>query len=146
MLIETILVEPCSSVSSGRVDSRVTVTTQTSEDIQLHHTSEILFEFQYQLLLIFKMADFFKLEINFSSNSISNLTSSYIEDMTPHERGGLVVILDMGLAILSIIMNLVVISGIREREKMNMYHILLANLCISNLISAVLVTIEYFGL
>ena len=85
------------------------------------------------------MADVFKLEINFSSHSISNATSTYLEDLTPHEKGGLVVILDMSLTILSIIMNLVVISGIREREKMNMYHILLANLCISNLISAVLV-------
>ena len=50
------------------------------------------------------------------------------------------VILDMFLAVISVIMNLVVISAIRERPKMNMIHILLANLCMSNLVSSVLVS------
>ena len=61
-------------------------------------------------------------------------------DWSPHERGGLVVIVDMFLAVISVVMNLIVISAIRERPKMGMVHILLANLCMSNLVSSVLVS------
>ena len=66
-----------------------------------------------------------------------------IRDWSPHERGGLVVIVDMFLAIISVVMNLIVISAIRERPKMGMVHILLANLCVSNLISSVLVSFRW---
>ena len=64
----------------------------------------------------------------------------FLRDWSPHERGGLVVIVDMFLAVISVVMNLIVISAIRERPKMGMVHILLANLCMSNLVSSVLVS------
>ena len=76
------------------------------------------------------------LELNITD--MTNLTT--MMDANAQEQGGLVVILDMSISVLSVIMNLVAISAIREKESMNMFHILLANLCISNLISSVLVS------
>ena len=108
------------------------------------------------------MSNWFLLELNITEpmKHVTNLSTSYfgsyryfcgfwrdilmmdvtIRDWSPHERGGLVVIVDMFLAIISVVMNLIVISAIRERPKMGMVHILLANLCVSNLISSVLVS------
>ena len=51
----------------------------------------------------------------------------------------MVVITEMLLSVVTVITNLVTISAIREQDNMNMFHILLANLTISNLVSSVLV-------
>lgn len=62
--------------------------------------------------------------------------------LSQQEQGGIVVIIDMLLSVVTVITNLVTISAIREQEHMNMFHILLANLTISNLVSSVLVTMH----
>ena len=60
--------------------------------------------------------------------------------LSPLERGGVVVITDMSLAVCSVVVNLIVITGIKEREAtMGMFNLVLVNLCLSNLTSAVLV-------
>ena len=61
--------------------------------------------------------------------------------LSQQEQGGVVVITDMLLSVVTVITNLVTISAIREQDTMTMVHILLANLTISNLISSVLVNI-----
>ena len=55
-------------------------------------------------------------------------------------QGGLVVVLDMTITVFSVIANLVVITSIREKEEMLAVEVslLLANLCASNLLSAIL--------
>ena len=78
----------------------------------------------------------FFLDVNFTS--ATNMSESY--SITPQDQGGIVVIIDMFLSIFSVIMNLVVISAIRDKDNINMYQILIANLCISNLICCVLVS------
>ena len=56
------------------------------------------------------------------------------------ERGGVVVMVDMVLAVSSVVLNLIVITGIKEREAtIGMFNLVLVNLCLSNLTSAVLV-------
>ena len=56
------------------------------------------------------------------------------------QRGGVVVIADMTLAVCSVVVNLIVITGIQEKEAtMGMFNLVLGNLCFSNLTSAVLV-------
>ena len=62
--------------------------------------------------------------------------------LSQQEQGGMVVITDMLLSVVTVITNLVTISAIREQETMTMIHILLANLIISNLVSSVLVTLR----
>ena len=55
-------------------------------------------------------------------------------------QGGMVVVSDMLLAVSSVVVNLMVITAIKEKESgVNLHHLLLANLCLSNLVSAVLV-------
>ena len=56
------------------------------------------------------------------------------------ERGGLVVIVDMLLAVSSVVLNLIVITAIKEKEAtIGMFNLVLVNMCLSNLTSAVLV-------
>ena len=50
------------------------------------------------------------------------------------------VIADMSLAVCSVVVNLIVLTGIKESEAtMGMFNLVLTNLCFSNLTSAVLV-------
>ena len=60
-------------------------------------------------------------------------------------QGGVVVMVDMILGLLSVVTNIVVITAIRrettERDNWNMFKLILIHLCISNLVSAVLVTL-----
>ena len=58
----------------------------------------------------------------------------------PQDRGGVVVVVDMFLSVLSVILNLVTVSAIRERGQLTMWSVLLAHLCLSNLVSSVLVS------
>ena len=55
--------------------------------------------------------------------------------------GGIIVILDMFLALISIVANLMVITSIREKESLmtKTFNLVLVNICCSNLLSAVLV-------
>ena len=56
------------------------------------------------------------------------------------QRAGVVVIVDMSLSFCSIIVNLIVINGFKENKAtMGMFNLVLGNLCLSNLTSAVLV-------
>ena len=67
-----------------------------------------------------------------------NVTEGFLLD--PFSRGALVVVLDMTLAVLSVVMNLIVLTAIREKEAVaGVTNLLLANLCFSNLTSAALV-------
>ena len=61
--------------------------------------------------------------------------------LAPMERGALVVVLDMSLAVLTVVMNLVVLTALKEGEaaKVALTNLLLGNLCLSNLASAALV-------
>ena len=61
--------------------------------------------------------------------------------LDPLERGAMVVILDMSLAVISVVMNLVVLTAIKEKEGavVGVVNLVLANLCISNLAGAALV-------
>ena len=52
----------------------------------------------------------------------------------------MVVVVDMFLSVLSVILNLVTVSAIRERGQLTMWSVLLAHLCLSNLVSSVLVS------
>ena len=67
------------------------------------------------------------------------------EEFSPFEldrfqRAGVVVIVDMSLSFCSIIVNLIVINGFKENKAtMGMFNLVLGNLCLSNLTSAVLV-------
>ena len=55
---------------------------------------------------------------------------------SPMNQGALVVVLDMTLAVLSVLANIVVITSIREKEELLAVraNLVLANLCFSNLI------------
>ena len=68
-----------------------------------------------------------------------NSTSS----LTGQAQGGVVVLVDMVLGLLSVVINLVVITAIRrqatDRDNLNMFNLILIHLCVSNLVSAVLV-------
>ena len=68
-----------------------------------------------------------------------NSTSS----LTGQTQGGVVVLVDMVLGLLSVVINLVVITAIRrqatDRDNLNMFNLILIHLCVSNLVSAVLV-------
>ena len=76
--------------------------------------------------------DWMMVELNMSRSLASS-------QWTHQEQGGVVVITDMLLSVASVITNLVAISAIREQDSINMFHILLANLTVSNLVSSVLV-------
>ena len=56
-------------------------------------------------------------------------------------QGALVVVMDMSLAIVSVVFNLMVITAIKEKEEMLgiTFNLVLINLCSSNLLSAVMV-------
>ena len=64
-----------------------------------------------------------------------------IENVKKIISGGIVVILDMSLALISIVTNLMVITSIREKESLmsKTFNLVLVNLCCSNLLNAVLV-------
>ena len=83
------------------------------------------------------------LSSDFSDNfdelfSFSNLK---ISDWTLMNQGALVVVLDMSLAIISVVFNLMVITSVKEKEEMLgvTFNLVLINLCSSNLLSAVMV-------
>ena len=66
--------------------------------------------------------------------------NSSMEPVDPLHKGGVVVITDMVLALTTIITNLMVVTGIKEQKTtIGMVHLVLGNLCLSNLLSAVLV-------
>ena len=56
-------------------------------------------------------------------------------------EGAVMVVSDMGLAIFSIVLNLMVINALREKETLlsKTHNLVLGNICASNLVSAVLV-------
>ena len=64
-----------------------------------------------------------------------------VDGWTLMNQGALVVVLDMSLAIISVVFNLMVITSIKEREDMLgvTFNLVLINLCCSNLLSAVMV-------
>jgi hypothetical protein len=70
--------------------------------------------------------------------SFSNLN---IKDWTLMNQGALVVVMDMSLAIVSVVFNLMVLTAIKEKEEMLgiTFNLVLINLCSSNLLSAVMV-------
>ena len=66
--------------------------------------------------------------------------NSSLEPIDPLQRGGVVVITDMVLALTTIVTNLVVVTGIKEQKvTIGLIHLVLGNLCLANLFSAVLV-------
>ena len=76
-----------------------------------------------------------------SSYGIFSLSELDITDWTMMNQGALVVVLDMSLAIISVVFNLMVITSIKEREDMLgvTFNLVLLNLCSSNLLSAIMV-------
>ena len=62
-------------------------------------------------------------------------------DWAQKNQGALVVLMDMALAILSVVFNLIVITSVKEKEDtLGMtFNLVLINLCSSNLLSAVIV-------
>jgi hypothetical protein len=62
-------------------------------------------------------------------------------DWSRKNQGALVVLMDMSLAILSVVFNLIVITSVKEKEDtLGMtFNLVLINLCSSNLLSAVIV-------
>ena len=69
------------------------------------------------------------------------LSKFNISEWTLMNQGALVVVMDMSLAIISVVFNLMVITSIKEREEMLgvTFNLLLMNLCSGNLLSAVMV-------
>ena len=76
-----------------------------------------------------------------SIDEIFSLSELDINDWTLINQGAFVVVLDMSLAIFSVVFNLMVITSIKEREDMLgvTFNLVLLNLCSSNLLSAVMV-------
>ena len=75
-----------------------------------------------------------------NSSNLDPYRESLLE-LSHTEEGALVVVLDMSLAILSVVSNIVIITAIRDQEELlcSTSSLILANLSASNLISAVLV-------
>ena len=76
-----------------------------------------------------------------SIDGIFSLSELDINDWTLMNQGAFVVVVDMSLAIFSVVFNLMVITSIKEREDMLgvTFNLVLLNLCSSNLLSAVMV-------
>jgi hypothetical protein len=76
-----------------------------------------------------------------SIDGIFSLSELDINDWTLMNQGAFVVVVDMSLAIISVMFNLMVITSIKEREDMLgvTFNLVLLNLCSSNLLSAVMV-------
>ena len=76
-----------------------------------------------------------------SIDGIFSLSELDINDWTLMNQGAFVVVVDMSLAIFSVVFNLLVITSIKEREEMLgvTFNLVLLNLCSSNLLSAVIV-------
>ena len=76
-----------------------------------------------------------------SIDEIFSLSELDINDWTLMNQGAFVVVVDMSLAIFSVVFNLMVITSIKEREDMLgvTFNLVLLNLCSSNLLSAVMV-------
>ena len=72
---------------------------------------------------------------------IFSLAGLDVNGWTLMNQGALVVVLDMSLAIISVVFNLMVITSIKEKEEMLgvTFNLVLINLCSSNLLSAVMV-------
>ena len=87
--------------------------------------------------MIEHQADFIEEDNETATKLYDNFAAFYLN---PLQRGGVVVIADMSLAVCSVVVNLIVITGIKEREAtIGMFNLVLVNLCLSNLTSAVLV-------
>ena len=78
---------------------------------------------------------------NNSFEDIFSFSNLNIRDWTLMNQGALVVVMDMSLAIVSVVFNLMVITAIKEKEEMLgiTFNLVLINLCSSNLLSAVMV-------
>ena len=74
------------------------------------------------------------------SDDIFSFSNLNIRDWTLMNQGALVVVMDMSLAIVSVVFNLMVITAIKEMEEMLgiTFNLVLINLCTSNLLSAVM--------
>ena len=88
--------------------------------------------------------DFVNITTNASMESfgeVFSLSNLDISDWTLMNQGAFVVVLDMSLAIVSVVFNLMVITSIKEKEGMLgvTFNLVLMNLCSSNLLSAVMV-------
>ena len=82
-----------------------------------------------------------KSELSDSLQGLLYLSSIDIREWSPMNQGALVVVLDMSLAIISVVFNLMVITSIKEKEEMLgiTFNLVLMNLCSSNLLSCVIV-------
>ena len=76
-----------------------------------------------------------------SNDRFSDILDIDFMSWTPKPQGAMVVFLDMTLAILSVVFNLIVITSVKENEDMLSvtFNLVLINLCSSNLLSAVMV-------
>ena len=81
------------------------------------------------------------IQANISNNHRLTLQRLDVDSWTLMNQGAVVVVLDMVLAIISVIFNLMVITPIKEKGEMLgvTFNIVLINLCCSNLLSAVMV-------
>ena len=82
-----------------------------------------------------------KSELSDSLQGLLYLSSIDIREWSPMNQGALVVVLDMSLAIISVVFNLMVITSVKEKEEMLgiSFNLVLMNLCSSNLLSCVIV-------
>jgi hypothetical protein len=80
-------------------------------------------------------------DYNNSFEDIFSFSNLNIRDWTLHNQGALLVVMDMSLAIVSVVFNLMGITAIKEQEEMLgiTFNLVLINLCSSNLLSAVMV-------
>ena len=78
---------------------------------------------------------------DYNNSDIFSFSNLNIRDWTLMNQGALVVVMDMSLAIVSVVFNLMVITAIKEKEEMLgiTFNLVLINLCSSNLLSAVMV-------
>ena len=74
-------------------------------------------------------------------NDKDNISSIGGYDWSLRDQAALVVLMDMSLAILSVVFNLIVITSVKEKEDMlrTTFNLVLINLCSSNLLSCVMV-------
>ena len=81
------------------------------------------------------------IQANISNNHRLTLQRLDVDSWTLMNQGAVVVVLDMVLAIISVIFNLMVITPIKEKGEMLgvTFNIVLINLCCSNLLSSVMV-------
>ena len=93
----------------------------------------------YYNMNIFNLSD--SILEDYNNSDIFSFSNLNIRDWTLMNQGALVVVMDMSLAIVSVVFNLMVITAIKEKEEMLgiTFNLVLINLCSSNLLSAVMV-------